>query len=155
DDNLSVDVGIADLLFQGGTLARHFAMAVWPQGSGDCTQPLSPDVLVAGTTANAPVAQPLTPEGPYCVSVHGTPDDGGHFRRVGAAALSHPETFGDVKTYTPPSQQAPVLLQLILDLGIADPTRCQQVRDTLLSTLRAACNAAAGGSFHEFSLIDL
>jgi hypothetical protein len=155
-DNLSVDVAIADLLFEGGPLARHFAMAVWPQGSGECTQPLSPDVLVAGTTANAPVAQPLTPEGRYCAAVHGTPDDGGRFLRVGAAALSHPETIAGVKNYQPASEQAPVLLQLILDLAIADPTRCQQVRDTLLSTLRAACNTAAtGGSFHEFALIDL
>src|SRR5262249_15904101 len=84
------------------------------------------------------------------------PDDGGRFLRVGAAALSHPETFAGVKNYQPASEQAPVLLQLILDLAIADPTRCQQVRDTLLSTLRMACNTAAtGGSFHEFPFVDL
>jgi hypothetical protein len=113
-------------------------------------------VLVAASTANAPVQQPLAPEGRYCVSVHGTPDDGGKFLRVGAAALSHPETMGGVKDYQPAAEQAPVLLQLILDLAIADPTRCQQVETTLLSTMRAACNtAAAGGTFHEFSLIDL
>ena len=155
-DNLSVHVVIADPLFDGSPLARNFAMAVWPQGSGDCTQPLSDDVAVTGKTADAPVIQPLAPEGRYCVAVHGKPVDNGAYVRFGAAALSVPETVAGPMNYQPAAEQAPVLLQLILDLAIADPTRCQQVESTLLSTLRGACaTAAQGGSFHEFQLIDL
>jgi hypothetical protein len=155
-DNLSVHVAIADPLFDGSPLARKYAMAVWPQGSGDCTQPLSDDVDVTSATADPSIQQPLAPEGRYCVSVHGRPDDGGHFVRFGAAALSLPETVSGMTPYAPPAEQAPVLLQLVLDLAIADPARCQQVETTLLQTLRGACaTAATGGSFHEFSLIDL
>ena len=138
--------------------ARSYDRTMWPT-KGLCVAdsvPMSVSFSPLDTTYLFPADQPLSDSGIYCVGIRPTPWDGGapvlnnsvcsnggYCPSVVQGRLATlPQVTDMHSTFTPPIEQSPVIYQIVLDLEIAVPERCDSARSTIESLVDKYMNMA-------------
>jgi hypothetical protein len=122
---------LADEVADAGpyTFPRPYERTMWPT-SGLCVADLLPgDVsfLPLDDTRGFPPVTPLTAAGTYCVAARPVPTDGGDAAIVQVRIATVPEVVTKTQVFEPPIERSPIIYQMVLDLEIPVPDRCEDV----------------------------
>lgn len=140
--NDAVYVNIKDEVASDGpyVFARNYDRTMW-ETKGLCLSGSPPDgvsFLPLDQTDGFP-PPPLSDDGIYCVGVRPVPTDAGPAALAQTRVATQPQLVPLHVTYTPPVETSPIIYQIVLDLEINVPSRCdatiqtieQEVRDTM------------------------
>jgi hypothetical protein len=97
---------------------------------------------------------PLSDSGRYCVGIRPSPWDGGDSVVAQGRLATLPEVTNLQQTFTPPVEQSPIIYQIVLDLEIAVPDRCDLARTTIEGLVDKYMQVA-GVKWHKLPTINL
>jgi hypothetical protein len=113
---------------------RSYERAMWPTDGLCVSDSVPADVSFSPLdpqTFGFPPDLPLSARGTYCVGIRPTPADGGTAAVAQGRVATLPQVTNMRQTFTPPVEQSPVIYQIVLDLEIAVPERCDAALKTI------------------------
>jgi hypothetical protein len=156
--NDKVFVNITDTVGTEGpySFPRAYERTMWPT-TGLCVADTAPDDVsfsTLGADGGFAPPTPLTDAGMYCVATRPVPGDAGDAKVVQTRVATLPEVLTRTQVFTPTVERSPIVYQIILDLEIPVPDRCEEIIQKL-EELLGKYMSSPGVPVHKLPTINL
>ena len=156
--NDMVFVNLTDAVATAGpySFPRSYERTMWPT-EGLCVADTAPDGVSFSTlpaSGGFEPPTPLTKAGRYCVATRPIASDDGERQEVQALVATLPEVLTRTQVFTPTVERSPIIYQIVLDLEIPVPDRCEEVIQKI-EDLLARYMTAPGVPVYKLQTINL